>query len=260
MPKKIARKILVPVVAAACALSVSACQAQTSNSDEASQETTNTAEETTEQTTRRVGKAGVGYVTVPSDWISLATKSGSGDIEFCDITATKIITMKIMDSNDVDIVNAQNTADTSTQASSTDATASTNGTESSTTSTNSTSSQSTSDSATTNSGSSSSASSDTSKSTDSTSEEAKPVTVDEAVAAVIKHAKEYDVTDDNIVKEAATLANRDAAKLTITYGDGTEVICWILTDDSGNVRYVAAEAPAESVADVASIVENTYSF
>ncbi len=260
MPKKIARKILVPVVAAACALSVSACQAQTSTSDEASQETTNTAEET-EQTTRRVGKAGVGYVTVPSDWISLATKSGSGDIEFCDITATKIITMKIMDSNDVDIVNAQNTADASTQASSTDAAASTNGTESNgTTSANSTTSQSTSGSATTSTEGTSSTGSTASKSSSSTSEEAKPVTVDEAVAAVIKHAKEYDVTDDNIVQEAATLANRDATKLTITYGDGTEVICWILTDDSGNVRYVAAEAPADSVAEVASIVENTYSF
>ena len=260
MPKKIARKILVPVVAAACALSVSACQAQTSTSDEASQETTNTAEETTEQTTRRVGKAGVGYVTVPSDWISLATKSGSGDIEFCDITATKIITMKIMDSTDVDIVNAQNAADASTQTSPTDATASTNGTESGSASANGTTSQSASGSTTTSTEGTSSTDSSASKSSSSTSDEATPVTVEEAVAAVIQHAKAYDVTDDNIVQEAATLANRDATKLTITYGDGTEVICWILTDDSGNVRYVAAEAPADSVAEVASIVENTYSF
>lgn len=105
MPK-LSTKVLVPILAAACAVSVSACKAQTTSEQEADQTTTTS--ESAEQTTRRVGKVGVGYVTVPSDWISLATKSGSGDIEFCDITATKIITMKVMDSTDVDIVNSKN--------------------------------------------------------------------------------------------------------------------------------------------------------
>jgi hypothetical protein len=86
------------------------------------------------------------------------------------------------------------------------------------------------------------------------------VTIDDAIKAIIYHAKEYDVTDDNIQQEQTTLANREATKLSITYGDGTRVICWVLTDDSGNIRYVAAEAPSESVDEVAAIVESTYSF
>ena len=268
MPK-LSTKVLVPILAAACAVSVSACKAQTTSEQEADQTTTTS--ESTEQTTRRVGKVGVGYVTVPYDWISLATKSGSGDIEFCDITATKIITMKVMDSTDVDIVNSKNaekSAATSTTTGSTTTENATSGTttqngtsESSSTAKTEESSNSSTNSGTSSTGTNSSSTSTTDKSsTSSSSTESETVTIDDAIKAIIYHAKEYDVTDDNIQQEQTTLANREATKLTITYGDGTRVICWVLTDDSGNVRYVAAEAPSESVDEVAAIVESTYSF
>ena len=268
MPK-LSTKVLVPILAAACAVSVSACKAQTTSEQEADQTTTTS--ESTEQTTRRVGKVGVGYVTVPSDWISLATKSGSGDIEFCDITATKIITMKVMDSTDVDIVNSKNaekSAATSTTTGSTTTENATSGTtthsgtsESSSTAKTEESSNSSTNSGTSSTGTNSSSTSTTDKSsTSSSSTESETVTIDDAIKAIIYHAKEYDVTDDNIQQEQTTLANREDTKLTITYSDGTRVICWMLTDDSGNVRYVAAEAPSESVDEVAAIVESTYSF
>lgn len=268
MPK-LSTKVLVPILATACAVSVSACKAQTTSEQEADQTTTTS--ESAEQTTRRVGKVGVGYVTVPSDWISLATKSGSGDIEFCDITATKIITMKVMDSTDVDIVNSKNaekSAATSTTTGSTTTENATSGTttqsgtsESSSTAKTEESSNSSANSGTSSTGTNSSSTSTAEKSsTSSSSTESETVTIDDAIKAIIYHAKEYDVTDDNIQQEQTTLANREATKLTIAYGDGTRVICWMLTDDSGNVRYVAAEAPSESVDEVAAIVESTYSF
>lgn len=254
MPK-LSTKVLVPILAAACAVSVSACKAQTTSEQKADQTTTTS--ESTEQTTRRVGKVGVGYVTVPSDWISLATKSGSGDIEFCDITATKIITMKVMDSTDVDIVNSKNAEKSAATSTTTGSTATENATSGTTTQ----SGNSSTNSGTSSTGTNSSSTSTTDKSsTSSSSTESETVTIDDAIKAIIYHAKEYDVTDDNIQQEQTTLANREATKLTITYGDGTRVICWMLTDDSGNVRYVAAEAPSESVDEVAAIVESTYSF
>lgn len=261
MPK-LSTKVLVPILAAACAVSVSACKAQTTSEQEADQTTTTS--ESTEQTTRRVGKVGVGYVTVPSDWISLATKSGSGDIEFCDITATKIITMKVMDSTDVDIVNSKNaekSAATSTTTGSTTTENATSGTTTQSGTSESSSTAKTEESGNSSTGTNSSSTSTTDKSsTSSLSTESETVTIDDAIKAIIYHAKEYDVTDDNIQQEQTTLADREATKLSITYGDGTRVICWVLTDDSGNVRYVAAEAPSESVDEVAAIVESTYSF
>ena len=261
MPK-LSTKVLVPILAAACAVSVSACKAQTTSEQEADQTTTTS--ESTEQTTRRVGKVGVGYVTVPSDWISLATKSGSGDIEFCDITATKIITMKVMDSTDVDIVNSKNaekSAATSTTTGSTTTENATSGTTTQSGTSESSSTAKTEESGNSSTGTNSSSTSTTDKSsTSSSSTESETVTIDDAIKAIIYHAKEYDVTDDNIQQEQTTLAYREATKLSITYGDGTRVICWVLTDDSGNVRYVAAEAPSESVDEVAAIVESTYSF
>ena len=261
MPK-LSTKVLVPILAAACAVSVSACKAQTTSEQEADQTTTTS--ESTEQTTRRVGKVGVGYVTVPSDWISLATKSGSGDIEFCDITATKIITMKVMDSTDVDIVNSKNAEKSAATSTTTGSTTTENATSDTTTQSGTSESSSTAkteESGNSSTGTNSSSTSTTDKSsTSSSSTESETVTIDDAIKAIIYHAKEYDVTDDNIQQEQTTLADREATKLSITYGDGTRVICWVLTDDSGNVRYVAAEAPSESVDEVAAIVESTYSF
>lgn len=261
MPK-LSTKVLVPILAAACAVSVSACKAQTTSEQEADQTTTTS--ESTEQTTRRVGKVGVGYVTVPSDWISLATKSGSGDIEFCDITATKIITMKVMDSTDVDIVNSKNAEKSAATSTTTGSTTTENATSGATTQSGTSESSSTAkteESGNSSTGTNSSSTSATDKSsTSSSSTESETVTIDDAIKAIIYHAKEYDVTDDNIQQEQTTLADREATKLSITYGDGTRVICWVLTDDSGNVRYVAAEAPSESVDEVAAIVESTYSF
>ena len=261
MPK-LSTKVLVPILAAACAVSVSACKAQTTSEQEADQTTTTS--ESTEQTTRRVGKVGVGYVTVPSDWISLATKSGSGDIEFCDITATKIITMKVMDSTDVDIVNSKNAEKSAATSTTTGSTTTENATSGATTQSGTSESSSTAkteESGNSSTGTNSSSTSTTDKSsTSSSSTESETVTIDDAIKAIIYHAKEYDVTDDNIQQEQTTLADREATKLSITYGDGTRVICWVLTDDSGNVRYVAAEAPSESVDEVAALVESTYSF
>lgn len=261
MPK-LSTKVLVPILAAACAVSVSACKAQTTSEQEADQTTTTS--ESTEQTTRRVGKVGVGYVTVPSDWISLATKSGSGDIEFCDITATKIITMKVMDSTDVDIVNSKNAEKSAATSTTTGSTTTENATSGATTQSGTSESSSTAkteESGNSSTGTNSSSTSTTDKSSaSSSSTESETVTIDDAIKAIIYHAKEYDVTDDNIQQEQTTLADREATKLSITYGDGTRVICWVLTDDSGNVRYVAAEAPSESVDEVAAIVESTYSF
>lgn len=261
MPK-LSTKVLVPILAAACAVSVSACKAQTTSEQEADQTTTTS--ESTEQTTRRVGKVGVGYVTVPSDWISLATKSGSGDIEFCDITATKIITMKVMDSTDVDIVNSKNAEKSAATSTTTGSTTTENATSGATTQSGTSESSSTAkteESGNSSTGTNSSSTSTTDKSsTSSSSTESETVTIDDAIKAIIYHAKEYDVTDDNIQQEQTTLADREATKLSITYGDGTRVICWVLTDDSGNIRYVAAEAPSESVDEVAAIVESTYSF
>ncbi|QUC04760.1 hypothetical protein [Atopobium sp. oral taxon 416] len=267
MRKSIA-KLVMPLAVAACIVTtLPACQAQTgsaSNSNDSPSENSQATNQTdsNESQTKRVGKAGVGYVSVPSDWISLATKSGSGDVEFCDLSATQIITMKIMDSNDSDVRSskAAENAAASNSSSNAPSTSDQNGQSSSNSNADSNSNSNNSSNSTQNSSSSSSDNNANQNNNGNASEESGPITVDDAVKAVIRHAKSLDVTDDNIIQESSKLINHPATQLTINYGDGTRVICWVLEDDNGVIRYVAAEAPSDTVNQVAQIVEDTYSF
>lgn len=47
--------------------------------------------------TQRVGKAGIGFVDVPADWVLFQDAAGGSDLQYSDVTGTDIITMNQFD-------------------------------------------------------------------------------------------------------------------------------------------------------------------
>ena len=68
-----------------------------------------------------------------------------------------------------------------------------------------------------------------------------------------------DGVDEEAIQGAQVkLAGRDAVQVYALYPDGSFLVTWLLQDDAGVIRYVAAEGTEETIMDSVGIVESTY--
>lgn len=68
-----------------------------------------------------------------------------------------------------------------------------------------------------------------------------------------------DGVSENAVQGArVTLANHDALQVYALYPDGSYLVCWLLDDGAGTIRYVSAEGPESTIYDTVEMVQNTY--
>lgn len=66
-------------------------------------------------------------------------------------------------------------------------------------------------------------------------------------------AKEEDVQGARV-----TLAGREALQVYAYFPDASYLVCWLLQDDAGVIRYVSAEGTEASIMEAVSIVQDTY--
>ena len=66
------------------------------------------------------------------------------------------------------------------------------------------------------------------------------------------------VGEDAVQGARVTLANRDALQVYALYPDGSYLVCWLLDDGNGTIRYVSAEGPESTIYDTVDMVQNTY--
>ncbi|MBP3893951.1 MAG: hypothetical protein J6D34_07930 [Atopobiaceae bacterium] len=66
------------------------------------------------------------------------------------------------------------------------------------------------------------------------------------------------VSEDAIQGARVTLANREALQVYGLYPDGSFLVCWLVEDDNGVIRYVSAEGPESTIYDAVEMVQNTY--
>lgn len=66
-------------------------------------------------------------------------------------------------------------------------------------------------------------------------------------------AKEEDVQGARV-----TLAGREALQVYAYFPDATYLVCWLLQDDAGVIRYVSAEGTEASIMEAVNIVQDTY--
>ena len=64
--------------------------------------------------------------------------------------------------------------------------------------------------------------------------------------------------EDSITGARVTLADRDAVQVYGTYPDGSILVCWLVQDDEGVIRYAAAEGTDETIMDAFDIINLTY--
>lgn len=64
--------------------------------------------------------------------------------------------------------------------------------------------------------------------------------------------------EDSVQGAHVTLAGREALQVYGAYPDGSFLVCWLLEDDQGVIRYVAAEGTQDTIMDAVDIVEDTY--
>ena len=68
-----------------------------------------------------------------------------------------------------------------------------------------------------------------------------------------------DGVDEEAIQGAhVKLAGRDAVQVYALYPDGSFLVTWLLQDDAGVIRYVAAEGTEKTIMDSVGIVESTY--
>ncbi len=64
--------------------------------------------------------------------------------------------------------------------------------------------------------------------------------------------------EDSVQGGRVTLAGRDALQVYGVYPNGSFLVCWLLQDDQGVIRYVAAEGTQDTIMDAVDVVEDTY--
>ena len=82
--------------------------------------------------------------------------------------------------------------------------------------------------------------------------------VEDAANAVWTNKLNDGLSDDAVQGARVTLANRDALQVYALYPDGTYLVCWLLDDGNGTIRYVSAEGPESTIYDTVDMVQNTY--
>lgn len=65
---------------------------------------------------------------------------------------------------------------------------------------------------------------------------------------------------ENIEAAKVKLNDRDAYQVYASYDDESMLVTWCVEDDNGVIHYVAAEGTNETIMDIVSFVEESYSF
>ena len=84
-------------------------------------------------------------------------------------------------------------------------------------------------------------------------------TAEDAASSVWTNMINDGAVEDEIQGAHVTLAGRDAVQVYGVYPDGSFLVTWIVPDDEGEFRYVAAEGTSETIMDAVNYVQLTYS-
>ena len=83
-------------------------------------------------------------------------------------------------------------------------------------------------------------------------------TTEVALNNIANHLLEEGIDEESLTGARVELADRDAVQLYGTYPSGSILVVWLVEDDAGNYRYVAAEGTTDTIMDAVEIVEDTY--
>lgn len=83
-------------------------------------------------------------------------------------------------------------------------------------------------------------------------------TPEDAANSVWNNMLNDGAVEDSITGARVTLADRDAVQVYGIHPDGSILVCWLVQDDEGVIRYAAAEGTDETIMDAFDIVNLTY--
>lgn len=89
-------------------------------------------------------------------------------------------------------------------------------------------------------------------------EERASFTLEDAANSVWGNILNDGAAEDAVQGARVTLAGRDALQVYALFPDGSYLVCWLLEDDAGVIRYVAAEGTEDTIFDAVGYVEATY--
>ena len=84
------------------------------------------------------------------------------------------------------------------------------------------------------------------------------LTLEQAATNILSHMVDEGADQDSIGGAHLTLGGRDALQAYGRYADGSTLVFWLVPDDAGNSRYVAAEGTDDTIMDAVGIVEDSY--
>ena len=142
--------------------------------------------------TQRVGADGIGYVSVPNNWVEFKDVDGNSSIQWCDGTPYTIISLNTFDMSSVP------------------------------------------------------------------EDQRADFDVEDAANSVWVNMLNDGLEEDAIQGARVTLADHDALQVYGLYPDGSFLVCWLLDDGSGTIRYVSAEGPESTIYDTVEMIQNTY--
>lgn len=83
-------------------------------------------------------------------------------------------------------------------------------------------------------------------------------TTEDAANSVWTNMLSDGAVEDSVTGARVTLAGRDAVQVYGTFPDGSTLVCWLVQDDAGVIRYAAAEGTDETIMEAFDIVDKTY--
>ena len=142
--------------------------------------------------TKRIGADGVGFVSIPENWVEFRDTDGNSSIQWCDGTPYTIISLNTFDMSSVP------------------------------------------------------------------EDQRADFDVEDAANSVWMNMLNDGCKEDAIQGARVTLANHDALQVYGLYPDGSYLVCWLLDDGNGTIRYVSAEGPENTIYDTVEMIQNTY--
>lgn len=141
---------------------------------------------------KQIGAKGVGFVSVPENWVEFNDVDGNTSIQWCDGTPYTVISLNTFDLDSVP------------------------------------------------------------------EEERAGYTTEDAANSVWQNMLNDGAVEDSVQGARVTLADHDALQVYGIYPDGSYLVTWLLQDEEGVIRYVAAEGTEETIMDTVTMVQDTY--
>ena len=141
---------------------------------------------------KRVGSDGIGYVTIPANWVDFEDTDGNASLQWCDGTPYTVISLNVFNMDSVP------------------------------------------------------------------EDQSASFGPEQAAESVWMNMVNDGADEESIQGAHVKLAGRDAVQVYGVYPDGSFLVTWLLADDAGTIRYVAAEGTQDTIMDTVNIVESTY--